>query len=742
MKKPILFISALLLVVANICTLAAFNGATIAVLVWLAVLVPLSGYLLLTLLPLRKQIHPIEVITFAISLGLLATLGVAVLLNTIGMVVRHDVFAGHLPLLLYDSFFVALLVAAAHRPRLMVAKASWGMRRKTQLLTLAPAVFPLLAAMGAFNLNNGGSGMFATVVVAGIIAYAAAILWFKKYANQFTYISYLFFATVALVLGVSLRSNYLIGFDINQEYQMFQATLSQGYWTPGLLDSAYNACLSITLLPAFLQALIPVAPEYLFKFVLQAALWMLPLLVFAIARRLLRGNSRHAFVAALFFIMQAQFIIQFPALIRQQIALVFFGALFLTLLSDVFTANTKKVLLFIFGLALIVSHYSTAYIALVLLVLIIALQVPYARLLQRTGAITSGNAFYRLGVPLVVALLCSSFLWNSQITATSGNLSERVWKSLTSVNTILDANSRSEFVNTTFGIQEPQRGAETLQQLSQEKPAQQQYAAAADQSTELRSSVAPAITNRSQDVIFALFNTYIPALVKLLAVVGVLYLLFLSLRGSISPNYGIWAVTGGIVFAALVILPSISADYNLERLYQQLLIILSPAIVGIVLLVRGKAGLLRFTPHALVAVLVLYFAATSGLANKVAFDVSSVNVSQVGAYNDRYYVKDAEVEALQWIEAETPDRTPVNFDRYTTLRAEAYTSPQSFQRYQGVLPTQIAPNHYVFAGDANINKGLAFDYYQNQNISYAFPRTFLQEQKNTIYTNGSSEIYK
>lgn len=80
--------------------------------------------------------------------------------------------------------------------------------------------------------------------------------------------SYLLFAGLSLLLTYSLRSNYISGYDISHEFQYFLQTKAQNNWIPQTIEDAYQACLSITLLPTVLYQISPLNEELIMKFLM------------------------------------------------------------------------------------------------------------------------------------------------------------------------------------------------------------------------------------------------------------------------------------------------------------------------------------------------------------------------------------------------------------------------------------------------------------------------------------------
>src|SRR4029079_10947803 len=144
-----------------------------------------------------------------------------------------------------------------------------------------------------------------------------------------------------------------------------------GHWPRLHPDDAYGAMLSLTLVPASLHSLAGLSAAVILKAVYPALLAMFPVCVFLIARRVV--SSRAAYVAGLVIVAQAAFIQQLPAIARQEMALLMFAARLAALTDRHLAPGTRRSLLLVFGVGLVVSHYSTAYTTIGLLALAVLL---------------------------------------------------------------------------------------------------------------------------------------------------------------------------------------------------------------------------------------------------------------------------------------------------------------------------------------------------------------------------------
>jgi hypothetical protein len=81
-------------------------------------------------------------------------------------------------------------------------------------------------------------------------------------------------------------------------------------------------------------------------------------------------------------------------------------------------------------------------------------------------------------------------------------------------------------------------------------------------------------------------------------------------------------------------------------------------------------------------------------------------------------------------------------DRYAILKAGANSKIDIKNMLKDVLPSTIDRKAYVYSTYVNNNKNRTFAYYNSKIIGYNFPKDFLIKNKNKIYSDGSSEIFR
>jgi uncharacterized membrane protein len=713
---------------------------------WLTLLFPITGSMLLSIITPKTRYRPAAWVVYTTGLGLTACITIGLLLNTAGLLFTFRALDPTI-ILTTVSICITLLTIGWYwrvrrHPNTHLFPETTPYQHKWRLVCLI--FLPLLMAAGAFRLNNGGGSGLATAALGIVCGYTILSAILSKNRHPWWYVAHIVNIGVALGLSVALRSNHIFGFDINQEFQIFNATLQQGIWQPRLFDGAYNACLSITILPTMLSAFIPVSGEYIFKFVMQLLLGIIPLVAFIIAARHFRANKQLAYITALFFIVQAQFIFQFPGLIRQQVALLFFGLLMVTLTSSQFGERLRHSLALIFGLAMVVSHYSTAYICIAILACILLvrpiLRAVHGRIIQKRH-IQAERGRLQYSPFLIVILLLATFLWYGQLMQATGGIVEKVTASVTNLHNAFKEDTRSDFLIGALGLRNKAHDPKNLQAVYQQQSKPYAYQPQPDEyQPEVQASTEPVRVNRTQDALFIFTHKIISLGISLLLLIGLIATVVVYLFRGHRPDEALIGIACGSVFILILTLPGLAQAYNVDRLYQQILLLIGPGIVYAIVLI-GKRLRPNIVAPATIAALLVCMTSSTGLIDQVTFRFSNVNLINDGSMYDHHYVRDAEVAAFMWTNGAIGNAT-LYVDRYSLLPATAFTTHNKSQLQQGVLPSEIDKQAYVYGSSANIHKLLAFGYYNNRVYTFNFPDAYLSDNKNVIYSNNQSRVYR
>jgi len=259
-------------------------------------------------------------------------------------------------------------------------------------------LLPLLAVLGAQLVNIYHSNILLMCLMV-LLAIIPIILMFSKLLPRKYYGLAIWVIGLSLLLHRSLISQYLWGADIIQEFAVFRMVEMNSVWLPNAtnLMTAYNVTLSVTILPVMVSKLAGIAGLWVFKLIFPIMFSLVPLAVYEMLKT--QFSDKTAFLSSFFAISLYTFYTTFLGVGKQLIATLLLALLALLMLDKEMTSRKRTLLLATFGIGAIVSHYSTAF----LLVIIVVATVAGLFILRRKSV--------SLTVGLAVTLLAVSLLW-------------------------------------------------------------------------------------------------------------------------------------------------------------------------------------------------------------------------------------------------------------------------------------------------------------------------------------------
>lgn len=172
----------------------------------------------------------------------------------------------------------------------------------------------------------------------------------------------IYFIALGVLLLNSLPTNYVVGTDIHLEYYFAQLALKNGW--DSSIDHPVDAALGVNILAPMLSRLLGIPLVWVFKAIFPALFALVPVILYLIYSRY--WSKRDAFLSALFFISVPTFIMELPGITRQQIAEVFLALFFLVMLRNL-PGKVKYPMMLVLAAGVIVSHYSSGVVLLLIL---------------------------------------------------------------------------------------------------------------------------------------------------------------------------------------------------------------------------------------------------------------------------------------------------------------------------------------------------------------------------------------
>jgi uncharacterized membrane protein len=615
---------------------------------------------------------------------------------------------------------------------------------------IIPIAFPVLAVLGAFLLNNHGPNILTMIMLGGIAVYVLFLVIFRKKLNENIWPWAILMISISILLSGWMRSWFVSGPDISLEYWVFQLTKNNSFWALSNFNNAYNAMLSLNIFPTVLSHFININDQFIFKLIIPTIFGIVPLIIYLISKRIL--SPLFCFFAGVLFLSMPDFLNWYEIPIRQEIAFILFGLMILVLFTKQLSPILKKVLAVIFGASMIVSHYSTAYIALAVFTLtyiFISIYKIYENRRIKKGKLhpSQKSNFYLTGF-LVLLLLLFGFLWYSQVTTTADGLFAFAGKSISNFKNILNEDTRQGgSTDPLFGFfNKPKIGdyindyqvhlssydiSNTSNGFSKESYLQYKITPLASSNLESKINILniPGLNSLLKQIVTKIFQFFI--------IVG-LWAMFINK----SYDKNLKVIYSAIAFLILLFLflPFFSIDYSLTRFILQMLIMLSPVSIfgGEVL-----SNKLKIKGIILISILLfLLFSLFSGLIPQIiGGDLAKTQLNNFGSEYDMYYMFPQDYFSAKEIDS----------FNYNVLYCET-SACSKINSYAGrlngeylnknVVPTTISKKGYVYVSTTNNLKNMGFFVIKSLKIGYNFPTEFLNDNKNKVYNNGGSEIFK
>jgi uncharacterized membrane protein len=643
-----------------------------------------------------------------------------------------------LPLLIgFEVTCLGLLVACASAPADVTIE--WRSPRRPVRVAV-PLLIPLTAAAGALRLNTGHGNVVAVVAAVAIVGSLIVAAALSARLDKALLEMVLYGAGLAMIWACSLRGDPLYGFDITAEYQRLDQAVLTGVWHVSHPGDAYGAMLSVTVMPAELHALSGIPALLVFKVVYPMIFALFPVAIFGLARKILA--TPWAFIAAAFTIGQYAFT-ELATLARQEIALVLFAALVAAMLDSRVRRGPRWRLVALLGVTLALSHYSTTYLAITLLGLLLPLQfgLSWIRRVPRvTGAIAV--AF--------LATLAGAVIWYGPVTHSESHLVQVAQTVETQgldilpnrvpgsslLAAYLQGNSRTTINADVYA----ERIASYYQRTRRYVRPLPDARASRYRLQNATVPVAP-VKWRTGYTAVTLSLLIIEQLANLLAAIGALLMVLRRKASLLTRQIGLAALAATFLLIVIRFSGTLAAAYGQDRAQLQALVLLAVTMCWTFQAVTGLRKHWQTRIRVLASgCLAVVFVNTVYLVGAVLGGATSVNLTNSGPVFEYFYVTAPEIASAHWLGGQFQVGDLVYADEYGQVPLAAGTSI-SEGLMTDLTPRTLARNAWVYASRANVVDKKAFALYDNQLATYVFPAGFLDANYNMVYTNGSSEVF-
>jgi uncharacterized membrane protein len=633
-----------------------------------------------------------------------------------------------------------------------------------RLLTLG-AVCVVLAVLGTNRINNGAGDQVSLAALACIVVLIALVLrWQQWVRDGITSVAIYLFA-LALLLMNSLRGWYVTGHDVQTEYRVFQLTEAHGHWSISAFRSAYNACLSITILPTEIAHVVNVDGPYVYKAFFQLLFAVCPMLVYAISRR--TWSSYISILAAVFFAGFPTFFNDMPSLNRQEIAFLFVCVGILSLTDSSWSPRRRRIGLFAAAVGVELSHYSTMYVFLGMLVA----AWMYGLIAQRASSRSRAPAHAektRWESDILTLRISSLFVVAGILLIWGGLATQTAGQSLSSAISALSQLAGQSHSATPYSLlsrhaPDPSvllngyRHQTLVQNATAKQPIYLPASVAARYPTPVVSEPTLPLTPLGRvlsdiGVPVASINADVRQGAakdeQLFVIVGFAAILTIrSLRRSMSRELLLLCAASLTILGIFTLFPNLSVDYGVLRAFQESLILIAPLLVVGSLTIFSLFGRVWELRWATVVCLLIFISTTGLMPELLGGYQAQLAMNNSGQYYDTYYVQPQDIAAVNWL-AGKPGVLPGGLQTPlgpTTANRFYFTSPSLVTGRQAMgeaYPTQILRLSWIILPESVVHEDQASVYVDGVVINYRYPMGLLAGNKNLVYDNGGTEIYR
>jgi uncharacterized membrane protein len=626
-----------------------------------------------------------------------------------------------------------------------------------RIFFIVPLFFPMFAILGAFLLNNHGTNILTMVMLGGTAIYVLLLTIFRKHLNENIYPWALWIIGLSMLISVSLRGWQVFGHDVMREQVFFLLTNKLEIWNIMNPKNAYNTCASITLLPVIFSKFLAISDQNIFKLFSQIIFSIMPIGVYIFFKKYC--NNICAFLSGFFFVALPSFFMEMPMQVRQEYALLFFTLSLLVLFNKKLSTPTKKILFILFTFSMILSHYSTSYISIILFMSSLSLILFHKKLIKRKKLQNKQNF---ITILLVILILTFAFLWYFQITETSEGGIRFAKNGFENIKNIFSEDTMARGIsNTLWSISKEKENIYLiLQEYSHlrtkeyhefsnsqdfyDKEKYELYKIKLVIDKNLKPTSIGKIIS-SIGINLYKINYYLrqisSKIIQLFMALGIISILLCrKFRQKLNINYIAILISCLLLLAAIVVFPYATIDYSLSRVYQQVFIILSfLPIIGAFFFLKffNKDKIIIFMSILFIAFYLLF---SGFIPQFLGGYPPQPNLNNKGIYYDVFQPHESEILSSNWLYNQKKVGTNLYADEFS--KRKILTLSKNSLIIETLLPSTINKDSYVYLDYTNTLFKKSHIHSRGGIIGYETPINFLNTNKNCIYFNGESKIYR
>ena len=297
---------------------------------------------------------------YGVGLFLVGLMVLGLAINTIGILIgnAHPLNTG----VIISLFWIIIVILILFNKKLVINWIKcWDIKSvpiSVWLLVLLPVM-----AIGGAELVNAMNNNIILMIMLPLLVVVPIVCMFTKLIPKKYWAFAIWMISLSILLHRALISSNLAGSDNIWELSCFRTTyINSIFPSTDVFATGYNTVLSVTILPVVISKITFISGIWIFKLIFPIFLSIVPVAIYEFIKN--HFDETIAFLSSVFIMGTYTFFTIMIEIDKQLIATVLFS-IFLVMLFD--KIKYKYILLGLLGAGIIVAHYGSAILFLVLL---------------------------------------------------------------------------------------------------------------------------------------------------------------------------------------------------------------------------------------------------------------------------------------------------------------------------------------------------------------------------------------
>ncbi|AXV36712.1 MAG: hypothetical protein CIT01_00130 [Methanobacterium sp. BRmetb2] len=368
----------------------------------------IPGIIFLRILKIHN-ITKIETLLYSVGISIAFSMFLGLLLNITLPFFGLRTPLSNLTLIIAFSILVLILTLLSY----ILDKDFHGNGSKKLKTSFSPwliffCLIPFLGIFAPYLMNFHDNNSLQILLILIICTLPIILLkWVPKKYYPFAILA----ISLSLLFHTSLISSYIWGSDGWTEYYFSNLVLKNLHWNNTFAHN-YNAMISVSILFPIYSSFLDMKLAWVSKILISILFSIVPLGLYEIYKN--QTNEKTALLSSILFMVVYTFYNIMPTVGRQEIAEIFLMLIILVVFNKMHTLK-KSILLILFGISLIVSHYGVASIFLIIMILAIMIKFIKSRIAKMEG----NENYFLLNRTLLIFLIVFSLGWFIYVSTSS-----------------------------------------------------------------------------------------------------------------------------------------------------------------------------------------------------------------------------------------------------------------------------------------------------------------------------------